>query len=401
MIAQDKNEVKARYTLLGNERIESKIDSMMQDIVSDALKSVSSENMKAIVLMGGYGRGEGGVYEYGGDVFPYNDFDFFVVFTGASFIDLKNKNLQLKALGKNLEEKYKIEIDLKAISEESIKDFPFTLMNFEMREGHRVVWGDKDIFRQMPVYDMNNFPLIEGTRLLLNRGALALMAEEILNGKKSLSEEEFQKCVKFASKIFLAAGDVYLMASGRYTSRYLEKKEIIGKSDLPPEFVQIEFGKIYAKAWEFKFKPTFPKNEISSARSVIETAKLVHEKALKLIEEKRLLCKITNWLNYVDILSTQKSASSLSGLLKNVILNFQKISAGDIWSTRRWFFKYPRERLFASLPFLLYKGEEKNNEILSYILPGKLKNSKRIGSADENYNVHFRKIFLELWERFN
>ena len=69
-----------KYTVYGSEELEKKIDSLMELISDRVVETVGRRDLAALVLGGGYGRGEGGVLtDDKGEMRLYNDFDFFVI----------------------------------------------------------------------------------------------------------------------------------------------------------------------------------------------------------------------------------------------------------------------------------------------------------------------------------
>jgi hypothetical protein len=87
---------------------------------------------------------------------------------------------------------------------------------YEARETSKVLWGDKDIFRYVPIRSEKEIPMWEGIRLLFNR-AFDLL--EALCGKKNPTYS--------IVKAYLAIGEAYLIFDGRYKCSYRERLDQI------------------------------------------------------------------------------------------------------------------------------------------------------------------------------
>ena len=67
------------FTVDGSVGLESRIAREMSEIKAAAVERVGAANLTALVLGGGYGRGEGGIHMVDGEERVYNDYDFFVL----------------------------------------------------------------------------------------------------------------------------------------------------------------------------------------------------------------------------------------------------------------------------------------------------------------------------------
>lgn len=211
----------ANYTHKGSEELDARICSDLQQI-----EAAVSPLCEAGILLGGYGRGEGTpLILQDGTQAPFNDYDV-VVITGTitPFLKKKMRELELK-----LTQQVGLPVDLCPYARNKLSSREFSLLNYEMKYGHTVLWGDKKILNMMPDYPHEAIPLTEGTRLLLNRGKLLLELQNRLKSPAPLSEEEHVKYLKFLIKALLAMGDSMLLLTGSYAISYAVKKEKIKK----------------------------------------------------------------------------------------------------------------------------------------------------------------------------
>jgi len=211
------------YTLRGSAELDAKIDAGLQRIAE-----VASPYCQAGVLLGGYGRGEGTPFIHPDrSQSPFNDYDLVVV------IDKLDGNIRqtLQVLEKQLTAELGLPVDLYPYPKAALPKCEFSLLNYEMKWSHKVVWGDQSILTTMPEYPHNAIPFSEGTRLLMNRGKLLLDIKQRLAKPESLTDEERIHFTKFLFKVQLAFGDCALLAEGKYDISYTVKKARI--SDIP------------------------------------------------------------------------------------------------------------------------------------------------------------------------
>lgn len=176
------------------------------------------------VLIGGYGRGEGTPFiRSDGSQGPFNDYDLVVV------VDEIDHSVRRKF--REMEEQLSIElglpVDLCPYRRTDLPACEFSLLNYEMKQGHKVIWGDENILDAMPEYSSDAIPLSEGSRLLLNRGKLLLDIKMRITQPEPLSEEEQIRFLKFIYKVWLAFGDAALLAERKYDVLYAVKNKHI------------------------------------------------------------------------------------------------------------------------------------------------------------------------------
>jgi hypothetical protein len=230
------------YTLKGSAGLDARIDADLRCIAKAA-----SPFSLAGVLLGGYGRGEGTPFIHpDGSQAPFNDYDLIVV---VEKLD-PNVRQTFQALEKQLSAELGLPIDLYPYQKSDLPTRGFSLLNYEMKHGHKVIWGDENILAAMPDYPHNAIPLSEGSRLLLNRGKLLLDIQQRLALPKPLNKEERIRFIKFIFKIRLAFGDCALLAANQYAISYTTKKSSIPKIGECPDRDTVIEG--YLKAVELK-----------------------------------------------------------------------------------------------------------------------------------------------------
>jgi hypothetical protein len=230
------------YTIRGSEKLDAQIDTDLQRIAEAASPFAS-----AGVLLGGYGRGEGTPFIHlDGSQGPFNDYDLVVI------VNKLNEAVRQRflALEIKLTKEIGLPVDLCPYLKSDLPTREFSLLNYEMKHGHKVVWGNAEILAAMPDYPHDAIPLSEGARLLMNRGKLLLDIKQRLVQPAPLADEERTCFIKFIHKALLAFGDCALLGEGKYDLSYAVKKERISSLQNIPDRNFVING--YLKAIELK-----------------------------------------------------------------------------------------------------------------------------------------------------
>lgn len=211
-------------------------------IVVEAMKGIGEEigskripGLAGVVLGGGYGRGEGGVW---GDGRLSNDLDFYGVSeAGVGAAALAGIAAALGEIGARWTEKLGVDADFCVKTPWRLRHDQERLMVQELVRGYSDVAGKpgEELFAGVARREASALPWSEAVRLLVNRGAGLLMAQEESRGRRF--------AVRNVNKCILGAGDARLIARGAYRWRAEERAEALGEE-------------AYSKALEWKFRPT-------------------------------------------------------------------------------------------------------------------------------------------------
>ncbi len=221
------------YTIRGSAGLDEWIDADLARIAEAA-----SPHSIAGILLGGYGRGEGTPFiRPDGSQSPFNDYDLVVV---VEQITAETRQIFTELEG-SLSDQIGLPVDLYPYEKRALSTCEFSLLNYEMNYGHKVVWGDGHVLDAMPDYPHDAIPLSEGTRLLLNRGKLLLDIKLRLGLPEPLTHEESIRFLKFIYKVWLALGDCALLAERKYDISYRVKREhIVSIGSIPQRSPVIE-----------------------------------------------------------------------------------------------------------------------------------------------------------------
>jgi hypothetical protein len=239
----------SRYTLKGDAAFDKMLDKYLNDISEAVKKNDVSEDIAAVILGGGYGRGEGGVFETSdGQKMLYNDLDLFVITKNLSRSRLKKIDEVLSVLGKTLSKDIGVDVDFgPAKSLKQIVKMPFTMMWQELRQGYLVIYGSENVLDSLPDYDLHDLPRSEGLRLLLNRGTGLLLARQKLE-QEDINTEDCDFAGRNLYKAVLACGDVALILKNKYCLSVQDRLHLLEEFDVP-------LADLYHKAVQFKLSP--------------------------------------------------------------------------------------------------------------------------------------------------
>ncbi len=332
-----------KYSVKGSPAFDARIDADMERIAAAVYGSKFSRHWKALVLLGGYGRGEGtpltGTH---GEELPFNDYDLIVVTDSVSPL-LKR---ELKNLEKDLSAEIGLPVDLYPYLHKALPKCEFSLLNYEMKYGHRVIRGDQNVLDAMPAYPHDAIPLSEGTRLLMNRGKLLLDIKRRLARSEKLTQEESRKFIKFLYKADLAFGDCALLLRNAYDLSYVVKRRRLPETDLSGLEDLRDFISAYSHAIDFKEKANFQTLENDNVHLRFAQTMKRYEQFFLWYERRRLNRKFHTLEKYAR---TFPYLGSEGSPLKNIFHNLRVFGPGAL----SYGFAHPRLRLYAALPLLL------------------------------------------------
>ena len=217
----------------------------MDRLVDEAIKGVGADiealhvpHLKGVVLGGGYGRGEGGVFvQKDGTETLSNDLDFYVVAEdGSSDHNIAAIGEALKPVSEKWTARLGVDVDFcVAKTPWRLRHDQERVMIQELVHGYFDVAGLKgeELFAGVERREPSAFPWMEAARLMMNRGAGLILASESDDGRF---------IVRNINKVVLGAGDARLIARKAYRWSVRERAEVLGE-------------RLYSAAVEWKFHP--------------------------------------------------------------------------------------------------------------------------------------------------
>ncbi|MEM4283842.1 MAG: alkaline phosphatase family protein [Candidatus Caldarchaeum sp.] len=242
---------RGRYTQTLLPHADTVIERHLDLIATEIQKACP--DMTALLLVGGFGRGEGGVYQdEDGQIRPVNDFDLIALGTQSN----------LKPFGQALAAHIGIDyVDIVTLKAYQPSESSPSLFDFDCVYGSQLLWGSPETLAWLPKYAPAQIPLAEGVKLLFNRIAGLLIGLKDFGKHKSLNEAQRKFLSNQIIKALIAIGDWYLLEWADYNTLYALRRErfasLASAYGLPSgsiEHVQ--------QAYSFKIAPDYSKIQI-------------------------------------------------------------------------------------------------------------------------------------------
>jgi hypothetical protein len=113
----------------GSEALEKRLSQICEK-VSAGVRGVIPENkLEALVLGGGYGRGQGGVLKTNSGDAPYNDLEFYVFLRGNRLLNERKYRELLEGLAERLSGLAGLHVEFKVDSLKRLRRSPVTMFN--------------------------------------------------------------------------------------------------------------------------------------------------------------------------------------------------------------------------------------------------------------------------------
>ena len=318
--------------------------------IREVVEGSVGSSLVALLLGGGFGRGEGGgIRNESGGWEPYNDYDLVAVVRDLPRQRLGRVRADLTALAGSLERSLGIEVELSPLRSEDLPRLPFTMMWCELFAAHRVISGNERSLRAVPAMPPADLPLIEGTRYLTNRAALLLWAraESMAPGR----------VWKFVHKAWLAAGAAALIGNRAFVVGYGARQRGLealgaGGSVVPglPAHLLVERHREAASARLVATEPP-PESRLNES---VEEARAAILAIWRWLEERRTGRAFAGWSEYAVAPGLfPEPASAIPATVARNLLLLGKEGIVPF----RCLLEHPRTRVSRVLPGLL-AGEE-------------------------------------------
>ena len=343
----------SNYSILGSDAFDAKLDDDFAAVVQALTTSPDGPICLALVLIGGYGRGEGTPYIVGNRQLPFNDYDFVVVSEPMPRRRRIRVQARLRQLEQRLSQQLGLPVDLCLYPYNDLRRAEFSLLNYEMKYGHKVIWGQPQVLDDMPAYAHGSIPLSEGTRLLLNRGKLLLDVRRARRAARELTDDERLRFMKFVFKAWLAFGDCALLLLRDYDLSYAVKKQRVEKlalSDVPDPAFLIE---CYRRAVAFKEWGDSAALALFDLSEEYERTRRYFVRFFQWYESRRLGRDVGDTAAYARALA---QAPRDCPRWKAFLHNSQAFGRSALSCGAGLLWVHPRARLYQALPLLL--GDE-------------------------------------------
>jgi hypothetical protein len=364
-IDQHGMDTNGRFTIDGSDELEARLRGLCSEVSDEIRAIVPPKRLQAIVLGGGYGRGEGGVLRTANRDEPYNDIEFYVFVQGNRHWNCRQYGGALCRIAEALSAENKLHVEFKTDSLERLRRASITMFTYDLVSAHRIVFQTEPAFAGCSHHLQSaDLPLREATRLLFNRCSGLLLVRELLQHEQ-LSSEETDFIRRNIAKVQLALGDALLVASAAYHWSVVERARRMRDEAPDSQFQALETLRIpnFEMTWdqvkryhslgaEFKIHPSPPQGSREELTAEYRLVSAIGSQLWLALENRRLNRSFGSIRDYA-LSRTDKCPETFAwrNLLCNV-RTFGPAAALDGMGGR-----YPRERLFNSLPLLLWNGE--------------------------------------------
>ena len=238
-----------RLTARGGAEVEHYLQDLLREIAEKLDHVLPADQYRAVLLIGGYGRGEGGVEWRDGRERPHNNLDFLIITHHGAEQALKQR---ADAVLQPIAEREGLGLDVGVVSERTLRHSPCLVMWYDMRYGHKRLLGRPEALDILARFTVERIEPWDVRNLLVNRGTL-LLINTLLLERRPLSEADRRTIVKHAVKGIIGYGDALLFSQGLYHWSYQEKQRRMQK--LCDRFGA--FCTLYDQAIEFRFRPDY------------------------------------------------------------------------------------------------------------------------------------------------
>lgn len=186
--------------------------------ITQRIRAAAGQRLVALLLVGGYGRGEGGTVGEGEHAAAHNDYDLVAVCPESS----RPLAASLHAAAGELSRELGVDVDVHVVSPELVAHPPKTLFWLDVSlGGRRVLFGDESIVATSSPIAVRDIPLDECARLLANRATGIALSR--LAGPSARPLE----AARHIHKAVLACGDARMVAADRYVLKVADRARVM------------------------------------------------------------------------------------------------------------------------------------------------------------------------------
>lgn len=280
------------FTYHGKLQAEHYVQSLLEHVSKIVKQHIPSQALTALVLLGGYGRGEGGTIQVNNTYLPHNNLDLLVILRRDNRLAHWSERLNnaLSVLRGNSS----IGIDLSVISDKQLRKSGCRVMWYDMRLGHKTLLGDVDFVPSLTHCKLSAIPDWDIRDLLVNRGSLLVINQILLPLAKQRTIAK--TVIKHMMKAIIGYGDALLFFLGDYHWSYAQKRQNMAER----KDVDEAFRRLYDEAMAFRFSPDYERylclDLAAWSRQLRKILACVHLRC----ERLRLNSEELTWETYLD-----------------------------------------------------------------------------------------------------
>lgn len=343
------------FTLDGSASLERRLHLLCEQIRAALCGLLPAEKLEAVLLGGGYGRGEGGVLTTADGERPYNDLEFYIFLRGNRHLNELRYHRPLEILGQILTPQAGVDVEFKIASFEEFARSPVSMFSYDLVSGHRQLLGPEKLFDACGHHlAAENIPLAEAGRLLMNRCSGLLFARERLDRKDRFTAEDADYVRRNIAKAALALGDVILTVRGQYHWSCRERHHrLLGLNPDPALRCLDQVRRHHKVGVAFKLHPHRSHGVLAQLESHHAEVTALSLQLWLWLESLRL---DTSFSSVRDYLEAPLNKCPETQAARNWLVNLKAFGLRSGLVTGRCF-RHPRERILNSLTLLLWEPE--------------------------------------------
>jgi hypothetical protein len=231
------------------------LDEFLAALKEDLGRQPFAGSVRALLLAGGYGRGEGGIFRENETGAPqlYNDLEFFLIV--ADDVPMPPFESWCASQAHRGEEKIGIEVEFKLLRESALRQAEPSMFFYDLLAAHIPVFGGREFTDSLPsaLRDPALIPAHEAARLLFNRGSGLFFSLVALERNDARAANGFIE--RNHAKVRLALADAVLAVNGRHHFSCRERHQRLAEPlpSTPPGWPQLVAW--HSEGVEFKLHP--------------------------------------------------------------------------------------------------------------------------------------------------
>ncbi len=340
-----------RFTLDGSAELEAHLARTCEKIAAGLRGLLPAGKLEAVLLGGGYGRGEGGVLHTEHGDRPYNDLEFYVCLRGNRHLNEKLHGLALHVLGEILTPQAGVEVEFKITSLRELATSPVSMFSYDLVSGHRWLVGREELLAGAAHHrEADQIPLTEATRLLMNRCSGLLFARErLLRHDFTPGDADFAQ--RNIAKAQLALGDAVLVCYGQYHWSVHERHRRLARIARTESSSWLrELSRHHASGVQFKLRPERSKTPREMLHVLHAEVRDLALQTFLWLESRRLGSYFRSAEDYA-LRSLDKWPESSRA--RNALVNLKVLGVRGLFA--RHPLHHPRERVLHALALLLWE----------------------------------------------
>ncbi|BBM89778.1 hypothetical protein COTS27_01486 [Spirochaetota bacterium] len=388
------------FTYYEYSHLEERINRDLKTLVYSFECRCPMAKIVAIILGGVYGRGEAGCFtDHSGTEKLYAPYEIVVVIKDMSALQKSYLTQLIATVIYGLKTKLNTSVRLiKVVCESNLYTLPSLPKWYELKWGHRVLWGANTVLAKIPFSKRPVFTAAEALQILFTQGIALVQAEREFNRllrKKSALQSHSIALVRIWRTLwqtYLICGAVYLILTRAYTATFLAKLRVLRNLEVEDPFLsEIHFSEHYWKALQYMFRcGNVPK--AADIKSQFSEIFLIYEKfyfKVFSIYTKRTILDGRTFANAVDRYYRAGLFSHEQSGVRYMVYNVMLLGLKGLRGVWKWY--HPRYRLYAAMPGILLKN-----------LPGRGRLVQLAGEAlalsRQRYDKSRTIAFLSLWK---